>query len=115
MKNRAISITIGLAGTLLLASLILVFSFRAFKDDYDLESELVSLVKEYYENDFKPVNEKFLSSNGLLVVDLEILESMKKDITHFKVKSCDYTDTYATISYDETDEYTIETHLECKK
>lgn len=118
MKKSTIVI-IGLASIVLLASLILIFTqflpkIEKDEEEIKLKETLESMVKDYYDNEFKKVMPNFLESNGTLTVTLDYLQEVKKDISLFEEHKCDYNDTFVDIKYDEKDEYRLETTLKCE-
>lgn len=118
MKKTTIAI-IGLASTVLLASLILIFTQflpKIQKDETEvmLKEKLEEMVKDYYDNDFKKLMPNFLESNESLTVTLDYLQGVNKDIEVFEEHNCSYNDTYVNIKFDEEKEYTLETVLNCE-
>lgn len=102
--------------SLLLASLILLFIFIIFPErtEKHLKEELETLAKTYYEEEFKVLMPKYLETHKELTIDLESLNNLGKDITEFEKNECDYTETKATLYYEDEDNYRIEVNLVCK-
>lgn len=111
-------IIIGLAGILLLASLILIIVFAPKKDDpkqklSPLESKLKDIAIDYYENDFKKFKPNLLASIGTFMITLDSMQGAEKDISEFEKHNCDYEETYANLIYVDEEHYDVEVHLAC--
>ena len=112
--QKKTKITIGLAGIVLLASLILIVAMIN-KSDRDLKKQLKEMAIDYYENDYKKFNPNMLKQWKELRIDLDALKGYEKDISSFEEHECDTEETYATIVYKDESSYETKIHLSCAK
>lgn len=111
MKNKKAMI-IGLAGALVLASLIITMIVL---NNNKLENRLTKLATDYFETEVKELNSDKAYYMGYYMVVLDDLKNANRDISKFEEHSCNLTDTYAKLTFKEDKSYDIEVHLACEK
>lgn len=111
-KKRVIQIIICVV-ILCFIALIIYFIINN-KKTRELEKELVNITTNYYNNEFTEYMPRLLKRNGTLKITVSSLKQLKKDVSIFEDNNCDLENTYVILTYNDKDNYDVESHLSCK-